>query len=303
MRLGGSGAVAADETVGLEMRPRRGILRTLGQIAGRKPLGTFGATIAILLVVVAIFADFIAPGNPSRTSANIIRSPGGDAWMGTDDLGRDVYTRIVHGTRISLRVGFVATAIGVSLGFLIGLGSAYFGGAADLIVQRIMDAILAFPGLVLVLAIVTVLEPSINNVIAALSFGLIPRAARTIRSQALSIKETDYVLAARASGARPWRIILRHMAPNCFATYIVFATFSLGFAIIAEASLSFLGLGVPPNIPSWGGMLNGASSVGIDVAPWLGVFPGLFLAIVVFAWNLTGDALRDELDPRLRGAR
>jgi len=303
MTLGGQGAVAADVAVGLEMRPKRGILRTLGQIARRKPLGAFGAAIAILLVVVAIFADVIAPGNPSRTSANIVLSPRGDAWLGTDDLGRDVYTRIIHGSRISLRVGFLAVAIGVSSGFLIGLGSAYFGGKVDLIVQRLMDAILAFPGLVLVLAIVTVLEPSINNVIAALSFGLIPRSARTIRSQALSIKETDYVLAATASGARHWRIILRHMAPNCLATYIVFATFSLGFAIIAEASLSFLGLGVPPNVPSWGGMLNGAASIGIDVAPWLGVFPGLALAVVVFAWNLMGDALRDELDPRLRGAR
>ena len=303
MILGESGAVTADVATNLAMRPKRGILRSLGQTATRKPLGAVGTTIAILLIVLAIFADFIAPGNPSRTSANVVKSPGGDAWLGTDDLGRDVYTRIVHGSRISLRVGFVAVGIGVTLGFLIGLGSAYFGGVADLIVQRIMDAILAFPGLVLVLAIVTVLEPSINNVIVALSFGLIPRSARTIRSQALSIKETDYVLAARASGARPWRIILRHMAPNCFATYIVFATFSLGFAIIAEASLSFLGLGVPPNVPSWGGMLNGASSVGVDVAPWLGVFPGLALAIIVFSWNLMGDALRDELDPRLRGAR
>ena len=303
MRLGGSGAVTAGETAGLAMRPRHGVLRALGQVARRKPLGAIGAVIAILLVVVAIFADLIASGNPSRTSANIVDSPGRDAWLGTDDLGRDVYTRIVHGTRISLRVGFFAVAIGVSLGFLIGLGSAYFGGKVDLILQRLVDAILAFPGLVLVLAIVTVLEPSINNVIAALSFGLIPRAARTIRSQALSIKETDYVLAAKAVGARPWRIILRHMAPNCFATYIVFATFSLGFAIIAEASLSFLGLGVPPNVPSWGGMLNGAASIGIDVAPWLGVFPGLALAVVVFAWNLLGDAFRDELDPRLRGAR
>ena len=303
MRLGGSGAVTAGETAGLPMRPRHGVLRALGQVARRKPLGAIGAVIAILLVVVAIFADLIASGNPSRTSANIVDSPGRDAWLGTDDLGRDVYTRIVHGTRISLRVGFFAVAIGVSLGFLIGLGSAYFGGKVDLILQRLVDAILAFPGLVLVLAIVTVLEPSINNVIAALSFGLIPRAARTIRSQALSIKETDYVLAAKAVGARPWRIILRHMAPNCFATYIVFATFSLGFAIIAEASLSFLGLGVPPNVPSWGGMLNGAASIGIDVAPWLGVFPGLALAVVVFAWNLLGDAFRDELDPRLRGAR
>jgi peptide/nickel transport system permease protein len=285
------------------MRPRLGFLRSLWNIARSKPLGGLGVSLAVLLVLLAILADVITTKIPSGTSAKTVEPPSKEAWLGTDELGRDVYTRLVHGSRISLRVGFSAVAIGVTIGFIIGMASAYFGGVADLFVQRIMDAILAFPGLVLVLAIITVLEPSINNVIAALSFGLIPRSARTIRSQALSVKETDYVLAARAVGASHWRIILRHMAPNCLAIYIVFATFSLGFAIIAEASLSFLGLGVPPNIATWGGMLNQAAASGLDVAPWLGVFPGMALAVVVFAWNLMGDALRDELDPRLRGSR
>jgi peptide/nickel transport system permease protein len=285
------------------MRPRLGFLRSLWNIARSKPLGGLGVSLAVLLVLLAILADVITTKIPSGTSAKTVEPPSKEAWLGTDELGRDVYTRLVHGSRISLRVGFSAVAIGVTIGFIIGMASAYFGGVADLFVQRIMDAILAFPGLVLVLAIITVLEPSINNVIAALSFGLIPRSARTIRSQALSVKETDYVLAARAVGAGYWRIILRHMAPNCLAIYIVFATFSLGFAIIAEASLSFLGLGVPPNIATWGGMLNQAAASGLDVAPWLGVFPGMALAVVVFAWNLMGDALRDELDPRLRGSR
>ncbi len=303
MRLGGPTTAADDQAVSLDMRPRLGFLRRLWSVARRKPLGVLGVSLAVLLVVVAILADVITTKGPSGTSAQTVEPPSKEAWLGTDELGRDVYTRLVHGSRISLRVGFTAVSIGVTIGFMIGLASAYFGGLFDLLVQRIVDAILAFPGLVLVLAIITVLEPSVNNVIAALSFGLIPRSARTIRSQALSIKETDYVLAARAVGAGYWRIILRHMAPNCLAIYIVFATFSLGFAIIAEASLSFLGLGVPPNIPTWGGMLNQAASTGIDVAPWLGVFPGLALAVIVFAWNLMGDALRDELDPRLRGAR
>ncbi len=303
MRLGRPTTAADDQAVSLDMRPRHGFLRNLWNVARSRPLGALGVLLAILLVLLAILADVITTKIPSGTSAMTLEPPSKEAWLGTDELGRDVYTRLVHGSRISLRVGFSAVAIGVTIGFIIGMASAYFGGAADLFVQRIMDAILAFPGLVLVLAIITVLEPSINNVIAALSFGLIPRSARTIRSQALSVKETDYVLAARAVGASHWRIILRHMAPNCLAIYIVFATFSLGFAIIAEASLSFLGLGVPPNIPTWGGMLNQAASSGIDLAPWLGVFPGLALAIVVFAWNLMGDALRDELDPRLRGSR
>ena len=303
MTLGGPTTAADDRGVILELRPRIGFLRHLWNIGLRKPLGAVGVLLAILLVLVAILADVITTKEPTRTSGNTLQAPGKDAWLGTDELGRDVYTRLVYGSRISLRVGFTAVAIGVTIGFIIGLASAYFGGVFDLFVQRIIDAILAFPGLVLVLAIITVLEPSINNVIAALSFGLIPRSARTIRSQALSIKETDYVLAARAVGAGYWRIILRHMAPNCLAIYIVFATFSLGFAIIAEASLSFLGLGVPPNIATWGGMLNQAAASGLDVAPWLGVFPGLALAVVVFAWNLMGDALRDELDPRLRGSR
>ncbi len=303
MRFGGSATAADDSAIFADLRARPGLPRRMWNLAVRKPLGTVGVLLAILLVVVAIFADVITTKEPTRTSANTLEPPSGDAWLGTDELGRDVYTRLVYGSRISLRVGFSAVAIGVTIGFVIGLASAYFGGVFDLLVQRLVDAILAFPGLVLVLAIITVLEPSINNVIAALSFGLIPRSARTIRSQALSIKETDYVLAARAVGASSSRIILRHMAPNCLAIYIVFATFSLGFAIIAEASLSFLGLGVPPNIPTWGGMLNQAASAGLDLAPWLGVFPGMALAIVVFAWNLMGDALRDELDPRLRGSR
>ena len=301
MRLWRARAITAEEALDLVMRPKRGFFQVLGGFARSKPLGAIGAVLVILLILVAIFADRITTKEPSEISANVTASPGADAWMGTDDLGRDVFSRVVHGSRISLRVGFLSVAIGVSVGFVIGLGTAYFGGKVDLFVQRIMDAILAFPGLVLILAIVTILEPSINNVIYALSFGMIPRSARTIRSQALSIKETDYVLAARAVGARDWRIILRHMAPNCLATYIVFATFSLGFAIVAEASLSFLGLGVPPSVPTWGGMVNGATRTGIDVVPWLGVFPGLALATIVFGANLLGDALRDLLDPRLRG--
>jgi ABC-type dipeptide/oligopeptide/nickel transport system permease subunit len=233
----------------------------------------------------------------------VFASPSAEAWLGGDQLGRDVFSRLVYGARISLEVGLLSVFFGITLGAFIGITSAYFGGKTDLIVQRVMDAMMAFPALILALAIMAILGASITNVVIALAVVFIPGAARTIRAQALSIKEVDYVLAARAVGAGDWRIILCHMAPNCVPTYIVLATISLGFAIVVEASLSFLGVGVPPEVPSWGGMLTGAAQNYVKVAPWLGVFPGLAIAIVVFAWNLLGDALRDVLDPRLRGTR
>ena len=197
-------------------------------------------------------------------------------------------------------MGILSVVFGVTGGFIVGVVSAYFGGKTDLYVQRIMDAMIAFPALILALAIMA-LGPSIQNVIIALTVVFVPGAARTVRSEALRLKEMDYVLAARSVGAPDWRIMLRHIAPNCFAMYIVLATISLGWAIIVEASLSFLGAGIPPDVPSRGGMLSGATQQYVEVGPWLAVFPGLAIAIVVFAWNLLGDALRDVLDPRLRG--
>ena len=184
---------------------------------------------------------------------------------------------------------------------LVGVASAYFGGKVDLIVQRFVDGMMAFPSLILAVAIMAALGSSINNVVIALAIIYIPSTARILRSQALAINEMDYILAARAVGAGTWRIILRHITPNCFPVFIVIVTFHLGGAIIAEASLSFLGVGAPAAEPSWGGMLSKAGP-NVRVQPWVGVFPGLAIAIVVFAWNLLGDALRDVLDPRLRGA-
>ncbi len=278
-------------------------LNTLLTFFRRKPLGAFGAFIAVVLIVLAIFAGPISRTDPRKTNVkHVFASPSSEVWLGGDQLGRDVYSRLIHGAKISLRVGFLSCIFGIGIGFLVGIASAYIGGKFDLIIQRAVDAVQAFPPLILALAIMAALGAAEKNVIFALGLVFIPISARTIRAQALSIKETDYVLAARAVGARPWRIMLLHLAPNCMATFIVLFTISLGVAIIAEASLSFLGVGVPPDVPSWGGMLTGAAQNYVEVAPWLGVFPGLAIAIVVFAWNLLGDSLRDVLDPRLRGS-
>ena len=232
---------------------------------------------------------------------SVLATPSTEMLLGGDQIGRDVFSRLVYGTRISLLVGILSVLFGVTIGLAIGLVSGYFGGAVDLGVQRLMDAVMAFPALIMALSIMAVMGASIVNVIIALAVIFIPGAARTIRSQALSIKETDYILAARAIGVSDLRIMVRHMAPNLAATYIVLATISLGWAIVVEASLSFLGVGVPPNVPTWGGMLTGATKY-VETAWWVAVFPGLAIALVVFSWNLLGDALRDVLDPKLRGS-
>jgi ABC-type dipeptide/oligopeptide/nickel transport system permease subunit len=296
-------STTVEESLGL-LNPKGTAWRNITMFSKRQPLGAFGAVVAIVLILVAIFAPLIATHDPLETNVSEFKfaGPGTELWLGGDQLGRDVFSRLVYGARISLLVGILSVVFGVTGGFIIGVVSGYFGGKTDLYLQRIMDAMIAFPALILALAIMAVLGPSIQNVIIALTVVFIPGAARTIRAETLRIKEMDYVLAARSVGAADWRIMMRHIAPNCFAMYIVLATISLGWAIIVEASLSFLGAGIPPNIPSWGGMLSGATQQYVEVGPWLAVFPGLAIAIVVFAWNLLGDSLRDVLDPRLRGS-
>ena len=231
----------------------------------------------------------------------LYEGPGSKFLLGSDSLGRDVLTRLFYGGRISLYVGLVSIAIGVSAGSLLGAVSAYYGGKFDLIVQRLVDAFIAFPGIILGLALMAALGSSVINIIIALVAVLTPSAIRTVRSQALAVKESDYVLAARAIGAGDGRIILRHIVPNCLAIFIILATLNLGYAIIVESSLSFLGVGVPPDVPTWGSMLSEVGVTQIEDAPWLAIFPGLFLSLAVFGVNLVGDALRDVLDPRLRG--
>jgi peptide/nickel transport system permease protein len=298
-----SGTIAASSGVPIRgLMPTAAIWQQLGRFARRKPLGAFGAVIALILIFVAVFAPFIATHDPAETNAALVYAPpGSQLLLGGDQLGRDVFSRLVYGARISLYAGLLSAFIGASIGMVMGIASVHFGGKTDLIVQRIVDTMMAFPPLILAIAIMAALGASLNNVVIALSIAYIPNAARVLRSQALAIKEMDFVLAARAIGASHGRIIFRYMIPNCLALYIVLVSVFLGTAIVAEATLSFLGIGVPPDVASWGGMLNGAAQTYVHLAPWLGVFPGLAIAIVVFAWNLLGDALRDVLDPRLRG--
>ena len=254
-----------------------------------------------LFILIALIAPVVSPHNPRRLNADhVFAPPSAERLLGGDSVGRDVLSRVIFGSRVSLGVGLASVGIGITIGTLLGIVSAYFGGKFDLLIQRIVDAFLAFPAIILGLTIVAVLGSSVFNVILALVFVLTPGAVRTARSQALAIKEMDYVLAARAVGADSWRIVMRHLVPNCMAIFIILFTITLGLAIIVESSLSFLGVGIPPNVPSWGGMLSEAGAGTFKRAPWMAIVPGLAISSVVFAVNLLGDALRDVLDPRLR---
>jgi peptide/nickel transport system permease protein len=230
----------------------------------------------------------------------MLSRPSAAHWLGTDAFGRDVLTRILYGSRTAMLVGFVSALFGATLGAVIGVASAYFGGKVDLAIQRVMDIFLAFPLIILALAVVSILGNGIGNVIVAITVPMIPRAALGARSCALAIREMPYVDAARAAGFRHRRIIMRHMLPNVMAPYLIMLTAFLGQAILLEASLSFLGLGVAEPTPAWGLMLRGAAVQFAEAAPWMAIFPGLAISLAVFAFNLFGDSLRDALDPRLR---
>ena len=266
-----------------------------------KPLGAAGGLIVLLLVLVAVLAPVLSPYDPRSTPASPWESPNSSFLLGADYVGRDVLSRLIFGARISLYVGLGSVLLGITGSFIIGVALTYIGGVVDMVAQRIVDSLMSLPGLLIALAIMAVVTPSQNTVILAIVIGMIAPVIRTVRSQVLSLKELDYVTAATAIGAPPWRIIFRHIVPNCFATYLVLATYYLGFAIIIESSLSFLGVGTPPDEPSWGGMLTRAASAHIKSGPWLAVFPGLAIFMVVMGFNLLGDALRDVFDPRLRG--
>ena len=270
--------------------------------ARRKPMAFVGAIVLIAAVLLAIFADVIAPHNATDIGVGgRFMGPGAEGtFLGTDQLGRDIYSRLIYGSRISMYVGIVSVLIGISLGTMIGIASAYVGGWTDILIQRLVDALMGFPPIILALGLMAALGASVNNVVIALVVILVPGATRVIRSQALSIKELDYTLAAKSIGASSTRIMLRHMLPNVAATFIVLITLTLGFAIVVEASLSFLGVGIPPDIATWGSMLE-LGREHIDKQGWMVVFPGFVIALIVFSVNFLGDGLRDVMDPRLRG--
>src|SRR5712664_2149019 len=281
-----------------------GLTTTIRRFCRKKPLGAAGAFLMLVMVVTAIFAEPLSTYDPIATdAANTLAPPNRDHWLGSDHLGRDIYSRIVHGARISLVVGTLSSLLGAVLGGMIGLLSAYFGGKTDLISQRLLDILQGLPLLVLALVMSAALGPSVENVIIAISIPIIPRAARVIRASVLSIREMRYIEAARALGVRHLRTAFRHILPNTVGPFIVLCTAQLGSAILVEATLSFLGMGIPEPYPSWGRMLSVSAAEYAQKAPHLVLLPGIAISLAVFGSNLLGDALRDTLDPRLRGSR
>lgn len=288
--------------VGVAFQRRRGgWLSSLLAFACAKPLGATGGLLLLVAGLAAILAPLLAPADPFFTdTGRALTPPGRDFLLGSDFLGRDILSRIIFGARISFYVAVVSMALTQAIGGVLGGVSGYFGGTMDMVIQRAMDAMMAFPTLVLALAIMAALGTSLENVIIAITIVFTPRTGRVIRSAVLSIRENQYVEAARATGCSSGRILLWHIAPNCMAPAIVIGTANMGIAILTEGSLSFLGAGAPPPTPSWGAMLSGAAIEYAEVAPWLGLWPGIALTLTVFGFNLLGDGLRDVLDPRLR---
>lgn len=272
-----------------------------GRFARRHPIGTLSMLVILLMAFAAVFADLVSTHDAFDISRDTLEGPSWSHFFGTDGIGRDTFSRIIHGSRISLQVGILSVLISTGAGAVIGLVSGYVGGVFDLGVQRIVDGVQALPGLVLALAMVAALEPSSTNTVIAISIVATPANSRVVRSAVLSAKENTYIEAARAIGCSGPRIVLRHILPNIVAPIIILASLGFGYAILVEASLSFLGLGTPPPTPTWGGMLK-LSQTFLEQAPYLAFFPGLAITIAVLAFNLAGDTIRDVLDPRLRGA-
>jgi peptide/nickel transport system permease protein len=267
----------------------------------RQPLGTFGLVLVLIIAVTGLFAEALAPYNPTANDfAAMTEAPSVNHWLGTDQFGRDLLSRIIYGARTALIVGLSSAFVGGSLGLVLGVGSAYFGGLIDMLMQRLFDIVMAFPLIIMALAIVSIFGTGVQNVIIAITIPLIPRCARVVRSAALVIREVPYVDAARACGFSARRIILRHMVPNVMAPFLIMVTAFVGQAILAEASLSYLGLGVQEPVPAWGLMLQGGAEEYASTAPWIAIFPGVAIMLSVLGINLFGDALRDTLDPKLR---
>ncbi len=268
-----------------------------------KPLGTFCGMIVLLFMVVALFADVLAPyGYMEIHMSDMLQGPSAQYFLGTDHIGRDLFSRLIHGARLSLTVGLAATTLSIVVAVLIGGISGFLGGKLDLAVQRFVDAWMAFPGLLLLLTIMSIVGRGMPQIIVVLGItgGIV--GSRTVRGAVIGIKENDYFLAARAVGIPTRQILTRHVLPNIMAPLIIIFSINIGGVIIAEASLSFLGFGLPPKVPSWGAMLSREGRQYMESAPWLALWPGLCLTLAVFSLNMFGDALRDLLDPRMRGS-
>jgi peptide/nickel transport system permease protein len=257
--------------------------------------------IVLGMALAAALASLIVPYDPLETDyVHMLAAPSAAHWLGTDEFGRDVLSRLIYGARTALLVGFTSALVGATLGLVVGIVSAYFGGRIDLVIQRVMDVFMSFPLIILALAVVAILGTGTDKVIMAITVPMVPRAARVCRSTALGIRALPYVDAARAAGYRHGRIMFRHILPNIMAPYLIMLTAFLGQAILLEASLSFLGLGVQEPTPAWGLMLHGGATQYAESAPWMAIFPGIAISLAVFAFNLFGDSLRDALDPKLR---
>ncbi|MDQ3459936.1 MAG: ABC transporter permease [Deinococcota bacterium] len=273
----------------------------LGRFVRRQPGGALAGAAVVVIILVAVFAPWLAPYDPLEINFLVqLAPPSGAHPLGTDTFGRDVLSRIIVGARTAVLIGFSAAIVGTTLGALWGAVSAYFGGTFDLLMQRLVDIVIAFPIIIVALAVVAILGPGLMNTIIALTIPIIPKVARVVRSSALVVRETQYIEGARAVGAGHLRVILSHMAPNLVAPYLIMLTAMLGQVILLEASLSFLGLGVVEPTASWGLMLRGAATEYAQRAPWLAIFPGLAITVTVMAFNILGDSLRDVFDPRLR---
>jgi peptide/nickel transport system permease protein len=289
----------AEKKQGLQSLPEKCL-----RFARRWPLGAAGALVIGVMLITALFASYIAPHDPLETNfLRQLQGPRPGYWLGTDSFGRDVLSRLIYGSRTALLIGFSASLIGTTLGLALGLVSAYFGGLTDLLLQWLNDVLLAVPIVVLALVFIAVLGSGTENVILAIAIPFVPSTARVIRSSALAIRAMPFVEAATSLGASDLRIIFRHMLPNVMAPYLVLLTAFQAQAVLLEASLSFLGLGVAEPTPAWGLMLKGGAIEYAESAPWLAIFPGIAISLSVFAFNLFGDSLRDALDPRLRTQR
>ncbi len=290
--------VGSDDDVAALRRPL--LVRCL-EFCRRQPLGTVGLVLCVLMFVAGLGAELLSPYAPTANDfASMTEPPSWEHLLGTDQFGRDLLSRIIYGARTAMIVGVSCAILGGFAGLVLGVGSAYFGGRLDAWLQRVFDVLMAFPLIIMALAMVAIFGTGVHNVIIAITIPLVPRCARVVRSSALAIREIPYVDAARACGFGHVRIIMRHMVPNVMAPFLILITAFFGQAILAEASLSYLGLGVQEPVPAWGLMLQGGAEEYASTAPWIAVFPGLAITLSVFGISMFGDALRDVLDPKMR---